>query len=57
MGDIIKLQPKEKKTDYKTSNYEITKFTMTWEDAGLFYEGTLQINSALMDMYNESESK
>lgn len=57
MGDIIKLQPKEKKTDYRNSNYEISKFTMTWEDTGLFYEGTLQINSALMDIYNVSQSK
>jgi hypothetical protein len=57
MGDIIKLQPKEKKTDFTNSNYQIEKFTMTWEDLGLFYEGTLQINSVLMDTYNESESK
>lgn len=57
MGDVIKLQPKEKKTDFSNSNYEIEKFTLAWEDLGLFYEGTLQINSALMDTYNESESK
>jgi len=58
MDNIIKLQPKKSKTDFtNTSAYEIKKFTMTWEDTGLFYEGTIQINTMLKDIDNAYDSK
>ena len=44
MGDIIEFKPKEKKEDFRNTIYEVDRFTMLWEDCGLSYEGTLQID-------------
>jgi len=40
MGEVIQFRKKE--TLKCDSPYTIDKFTMTWENAGLSYEGTIQ---------------
>jgi len=39
MGDVIQFKKKE---TLEYSPYTVDKFTMTWENAGLSYEGTIQ---------------
>ena len=40
MGEVVQFKKKE--TLEYNSPYTIDKFTMTWENAGLSYEGTIQ---------------
>jgi len=41
---LAKVIEFNRKKDFISSNYEIDKFTVTWEDLGLSYCGTLQID-------------
>ena len=43
MGEVVDFKTREQLSDYSIGDYNIDEFTMTWENLGLSYHGTLQI--------------
>ena len=52
MGDVIDFKTKEIQKDFSQSNYEVDRLTVEWENLGLSYCGTLQIDYLLKCLEN-----
>lgn len=52
MGDVIDFKTKEVQKDFSQSNYEVDSVTVEWENLGLSYCGTLQIDYLLKCLEN-----
>mgnify|MGYP003326489295 CR=1 FL=1 len=52
MGSVIDIKTREEVIDYSINNYEFDQFTVTWENLGLSYHGTLQIEYLLKCLEN-----
>ena len=52
MGEVVDFKTREQLSDYSIGDYNIDEFTMTWENLGLSYHGTLQIEFLLKCLEN-----
>lgn len=52
MSNVIDIRTREQVVDYTANNYEVDRFTLTWENLGLSHQGTLQIDYLLKCLEN-----
>tara|TARA_X000001382_G_C3131135_1_gene166414 strand:- start:94 stop:264 length:171 start_codon:yes stop_codon:yes gene_type:complete len=54
MGEVFQFKTKKELSDFSMNGYEVDEFTITWENLGLSFQGTIQIQNILDSLEEES---